>query len=73
MHGPSLPEAVGHLQCLIEIPYNLVQALVFSVISYFMLGFDHTAGERLVMGWMFWLVLFPDTVVSESLVLGQTQ
>ena len=31
-------------QCLIEVPYNLLQALIFSCISYFMLGFDHTAG-----------------------------
>ena len=32
-------------QCLIEVPYNLAQALLFSCISYFMLGFDHTVGE----------------------------
>lgn len=32
-------------QCLIEVPYNLAQTLVFSCISYFMLGFDHQAGE----------------------------
>lgn len=32
-------------QCLIEVPYNLVQAFLFSLISYFMLGFDHDAGE----------------------------
>lgn len=32
-------------QCLIEVPYNLMQSLIFSCISYFMLGFDHTAGE----------------------------
>ncbi len=32
-------------QCLIEVPYNLAQALLFSAISYFMLGFDHDAGE----------------------------
>ena len=34
-------------QCLIEVPYNLVQALLFSAISYFMLGFAHDAGEPL--------------------------
>ena len=34
-------------QCLIEVPYNLAQALLFSAISYFMLGFDHDAGESL--------------------------
>ena len=33
-------------QCLIEVPYNLAQALLFSLICYFMLGFDHNAGER---------------------------
>ena len=33
-------------QCLIEVPYNLAQALLFSLICYFMLGFDHDAGER---------------------------
>jgi hypothetical protein len=27
------------------VPYNLAQALLFSCISYFMLGFDHTAGK----------------------------
>jgi ABC-type multidrug transport system permease subunit len=32
-------------QCLIEVPYNLIQTMFFSLISYFMLGFDHTAGE----------------------------
>ena len=32
-------------QCLIEVPYNLAQAILFSCISYFMLGFDHNAGE----------------------------
>ena len=34
-------------QCLIEVPYNLAQALLFSAISYFMLGFDHDAGKAL--------------------------
>ncbi|KAK9916362.1 hypothetical protein WJX75_001804 [Coccomyxa subellipsoidea] len=38
-------------QCLIEVPYNLAQALLFSCISYFMLGFDHTAAK------FFWYVL----------------
>ena len=33
-------------QCLIEVPYNLAQALLFSLICYFMLGFDHDAGGR---------------------------
>ena len=33
-------------QCLIEVPYNLAQALLFSLICYFMLGFDHDAGEH---------------------------
>ena len=33
-------------QCLIEVPYNLAQALLFSLICYFMLGFDHAAGGR---------------------------
>ena len=32
-------------QCLIEVPYNLAQAFLFSLICYFMLGFDHDAGE----------------------------
>lgn len=34
-------------QCLVEVPYNLAQALLFSAISYFMLGFDHNAGDSL--------------------------
>ncbi|BDA40539.1 Pleiotropic drug resistance protein 1 [Coccomyxa sp. Obi] len=38
-------------QCLIEVPYNLLQSLIFSCISYFMLGFDHTAAK------FFWYVL----------------
>ena len=39
----ELPFATA--QCLIEVPYNLAQAFLFSLISYFMLGFDHDAGE----------------------------
>ena len=38
----ELPFALA--QCLIELPYNLAQAMIFSCTSYFMLGFDHTAG-----------------------------
>ncbi len=39
----------GAAQCLIEVPYNLAQAMLFSCISYFMLGFDHTAGEPFLL------------------------
>ena len=35
-------------QCLIEVPYNLAQAFLFSLICYFMLGFDHDVGEDLL-------------------------
>ena len=41
----ELPFAAA--QCLIEVPYNLAQTFVFCCISYFMLGFDHTAGKHL--------------------------
>ena len=34
-------------QCLVEVPYNLAPARLFSAISYFMRGFDHDAGEPL--------------------------
>ena len=40
----ELPFALA--QCLIELPYNLAQTMVFCCTSYFMLGFDHTAGGR---------------------------
>ena len=38
----ELPFAVA--QCLIEIPYNLAQSLLFAVISYWMLGFENSGG-----------------------------
>ena len=41
----ELPFAVA--QCLIELPYNLVQAFLFALISYWMLGFENNAGAHL--------------------------
>ena len=38
----ELPFAIA--QCLVEIPYNLVQSLLFGIISYWMLGFENNAG-----------------------------
>ena len=38
----ELPFAVA--QCLVEIPYNLVQSVLFAIISYWMLGFENNAG-----------------------------
>ena len=40
----ELPFAVA--QCLIELPYNLIQAFLFALISYWMLGFENNAGAR---------------------------
>ncbi len=45
-HHECLKGISAVVRCLIEIPYNLAQTFVFSCISYFFLGFDHTAGER---------------------------
>ncbi|KAK9836331.1 hypothetical protein WJX81_006307 [Elliptochloris bilobata] len=45
----SLPFALA--QCMVEIPYNFVQAILFSAISYFMLQFDLTPGK------FFWYLL----------------
>ena len=38
----ELPFAAA--QCLIELPYNLLQALLFAAIAYFMMGFETDAG-----------------------------
>jgi len=40
----ELPFAVA--QCLVELPYNLIQAFLFALISYWMLGFENNAGAR---------------------------
>ena len=40
----ELPFAVA--QCLIELPYNLIQSFLFALISYWMLGFENNAGAR---------------------------
>jgi len=40
----ELPFAVA--QCLVELPYNLIQAFLFALISYWMLGFENDAGAR---------------------------
>ena len=42
----ELPFAVA--QCLIEVPYNLIPAFLFAIISYWMLGFENNAGARLL-------------------------
>ena len=38
----ELPFAVA--QCLVEVPYNLIQAILFSLVSYFCMGFEINAG-----------------------------
>ena len=43
----EMPFAVA--QCLIEIPYNLVQSLLFCVISYWMMGFENNAGAAWIL------------------------
>ncbi|KAK9820341.1 hypothetical protein WJX72_009201 [[Myrmecia] bisecta] len=44
----ELPFAVA--QCIVEIPYNLVQTICFSAVAYFMMGFALTAAK------FFWFV-----------------
>ena len=39
----ELPFALA--QCIVELPYNLVQTLLFGSISYFMMGFAGTPGK----------------------------
>ncbi len=33
-------------QCLVELPYNLLQALLFAAIAYFMMGFENDVGAQ---------------------------
>ena len=40
----EMPFAIA--QCLVELPYNLLQALLFVTIAYFMLGFENDVGAR---------------------------
>jgi len=40
----ELPFAVA--QCLVELPYNLLQALLFAAIAYFMMGFENDVGAQ---------------------------
>ena len=39
----ELPFALA--QCFIELPYNLIQTLLFGAISYYMMGFAGTAAK----------------------------
>lgn len=41
----ELPFAAA--QCLVELPYNLLQALLFAVVAYFMMGFENDVGACL--------------------------
>ncbi len=60
-------------QCLIEVPYNLLQAFLFSLISYFMLGFDHDAGEGSCP--LFVLCFLRRSLITSllSILLGQAE
>jgi len=46
----ELPFALA--QCFIELPYNLIQTLLFGAISYYMMGFAGTPAK------FFWWVFF---------------
>lgn len=47
--GPGMYDALPFAlaQCFVEIPYNLFQCILFSCISYFMIGFQTNAGPVL--------------------------
>lgn len=46
---------ISYLQVLIELPYVLVQAIVYTVIVYSMIGFEWTVGKFL---WYFFIMYF---------------
>lgn len=69
----ALPFAVA--QCIVEVPYNFIQACIFAVISYFCMGFEGTAGahpeNRVVSSFDLALrtILSPVPVQLEAIIL----